>query len=145
MNNIKDNKGISLVALVITIIVLLILAGVALTLTFGDNGIMTKANEAKMKTEISQAEETIKLKIADMQVKKNGNATLDNINEIETDLIKIDQSNEAIGIIYDNKYIFDIDEHLNVSEGRQYAAPTPTRRVLTKAVPKKEFDDFNEE
>ena len=40
------NKGITLVALVITIIILLILAGITLNLTLGQNGIITRAQEA---------------------------------------------------------------------------------------------------
>ena len=41
------NKGITLIALVITIIVILILAGVSINTLFGDNGLLTKADEAK--------------------------------------------------------------------------------------------------
>ena len=48
----KKEKGITLIALVITIIVLLILAGVTIATLTGDNGILTKANEAKESTEI---------------------------------------------------------------------------------------------
>ena len=43
----KNNKGVTLVALVITIIVLLILAGVALAMLTGDSGILTNAENAK--------------------------------------------------------------------------------------------------
>ena len=42
----KKEKGITLVALVVTIIVLLILAGVAISLTIGNNGIFTRAQDA---------------------------------------------------------------------------------------------------
>lgn len=42
----KGQKGITLVALVVTIIVLIILAGVSIALVLGDNGIITKAKEA---------------------------------------------------------------------------------------------------
>ena len=45
----KNNKGITLVALVVTIVVLLILAGVSINLVLGDNGIIAKAQEAKTK------------------------------------------------------------------------------------------------
>lgn len=41
----KQQKGITLVALVITVIVMLILAGVAISLTIGDNGIFKKSSE----------------------------------------------------------------------------------------------------
>ncbi len=43
----KGQKGITLVALVVTIIVLIILAGVSISLLIGDNGLITKAKEAK--------------------------------------------------------------------------------------------------
>ena len=46
----KSNQVITLVALVVTIVVLLILAGVSISLVIGQNGIVTKAQEAKEKT-----------------------------------------------------------------------------------------------
>ena len=60
---IKKNKGITLIALVVTIIVLLILAGISITMLTGQNGILTKANLAKKMTEESSEEEAIKLEI----------------------------------------------------------------------------------
>ena len=45
--NLKERNGITLIALVITIIVLLILAGVVITTLTGDNGILGKAKTAK--------------------------------------------------------------------------------------------------
>ena len=47
------SKGITLVALVVTIIVLLILAGVTITILMGDNGIITKAQQAAEGTNIA--------------------------------------------------------------------------------------------
>ena len=49
--NIKTQKGITLIALVITIIVLLILAGVSIAMLTGENGILTQAKKAKKETE----------------------------------------------------------------------------------------------
>ena len=46
----KNNKGITLVALVITIIVLLILAGVSISMVVGQNGILSRATNASEKT-----------------------------------------------------------------------------------------------
>ena len=53
----RKNNGITLIALVITIIVLLILAGVAIAMLSGQNGILNKAKEAKEKTEEGQKQE----------------------------------------------------------------------------------------
>ena len=57
----KKQKGITLIALVITIIVLLILAGISIATLTGENGILTRANDAKIKNEQAQIEEEIKL------------------------------------------------------------------------------------
>ena len=58
----KKNKGITLIALVVTIIVLLILAGISIVMLTGQNGILNRAAEAKEKTEVAQEEENEKLK-----------------------------------------------------------------------------------
>ena len=59
------NKGITLIALVITIIVLLILVGVTIATLTGDNGILTRANEAKEETEQAEKDEEADLKDID--------------------------------------------------------------------------------
>ena len=57
----RREKGITLIALVITIIVLLILAGITIATLTGDNGILTKANEAKTITNEKDEEEQIEI------------------------------------------------------------------------------------
>ena len=59
----KNSKGITLIALVITIIVLLILAGVTIATLTGDNGILTKAQNAKEKNAQKTIEEQINLAV----------------------------------------------------------------------------------
>ena len=57
----NDSKGITLIALVITIIVLLILAAVSIATLTGENGILTRANEAKTETEEAKEDELRRL------------------------------------------------------------------------------------
>ena len=57
----KRKKGITLIALVLTIIILIILAGVSITLIGGQDGIIAKAQEAKEKTRASQIKEAVDL------------------------------------------------------------------------------------
>lgn len=59
----KNNKGITLIALVITIIVLLILAGVSIAMLTGNNGILTQANTAKTDTAKAEAVERINMEL----------------------------------------------------------------------------------
>ena len=61
MKKLKNKKGITLIALVVTIVVLLILAGTAIAMLTGDNGIIKKAQLAKKLTEESSEKEKLQL------------------------------------------------------------------------------------
>ena len=67
----KEKRGITLIALVITIIVLLILAGVSIALLTGENGILTQASKSKDANEKGEAEEKITLVLSEWQIEKN--------------------------------------------------------------------------
>ena len=68
----KNNKGITLVALVVTIIVLVILAGVSINLVLGDNGIITIAKKAKENTELAKIQEETELNELYEQIETEG-------------------------------------------------------------------------
>ncbi len=67
----KDN-GITLVALVITVIIIIILATVTLNFTFGEDGIITRANQAKYMTQFSVFQEELGLYKANKQLSEEG-------------------------------------------------------------------------
>lgn len=64
IKNFDRNKGITLIALVVTIVVLLILAGVTIATLTGDNGIITRTNQAKEETEKAGAKEKVQVEVA---------------------------------------------------------------------------------
>ena len=64
----NENKGITLIVLVITIIVLLILAGITIATLTGDNGILNKTDKASEETDKQTATEIINLKITEAQI-----------------------------------------------------------------------------
>ena len=67
--NVLNNKGgITLVALVVTIVVLLILAGVSVKLVLGQNGLIKQAQEAKKKTHEESIKEQIDMALAKMNL-----------------------------------------------------------------------------
>lgn len=66
----KQHSGITLIALVITIIILLILAGVTIATLTGDNGLLTKAREAKNAGEDAELEEQIGLAYQEYKISK---------------------------------------------------------------------------
>ena len=67
----RKNTGITLIALVITIIVLLILAGVSISAVMGENGILTKTKQVKDKTLQAQAKEKIEIAIIEYESEQN--------------------------------------------------------------------------
>lgn len=107
---IKQNGGITLLALVITIIVLLILAGVSIGMIAGDGGIIGKANDAKLETEKSDIEEQINTIV----IRNSGDYTMDKdklISDLEEELPKgkeIEDSGDLIYITYP-EYGFEVD------------------------------------
>lgn len=79
---ISGKDGITLIALVITIIVLLILAGISISMLTGDNGLLTKATQAKNLTEKSNLEEQLKLAITVAKMDEN------NFGKINEEILK---------------------------------------------------------
>ena len=90
----KEEKGITLVALVITIIVLLILAGVSIATLTGQNGILTQADSAKEKSEVASVKEQAQLDITNWIAERLKNGEDTTISKAE-DIKKIlDEANK---------------------------------------------------
>ena len=90
-SNIKfptSNSAITLIALIITIIVLLILAGVTLNMVMGDSGIFSKANQAKNKTEVAQYEEELRMCVLEIQADEATKGTTFGIDTIRKNLVE---------------------------------------------------------
>lgn len=94
--NFRERKGITLIALVITIVILLILAGITIN-SLSDNGLFGKTKEAKKEAEYAQAQEEINMKILEAQMNKNGEATLE-------DLVKVLKEDSTYTYTYTIKF-----------------------------------------
>lgn len=97
--SLEANRGITLIALVITIVVLLILAGVTIATLTGDNGILTKAQEAKTKTEEAQKQEEAQLK--DLEDYINGVVVSEEGYDEKTGVNKPNLKSGMIPVYYD--------------------------------------------
>ena len=74
IHKLKKNKGITLIALVVTIIVLLILAGISISMLTGQNGILNRTQEAKEKTQVANEKEAVNM--AAMEALTEGKGTI---------------------------------------------------------------------
>lgn len=89
----KRENGITLIALVITIIVLLILAGVSIVALTGDNGLLQKTTYAKIASEEAELQEEVQLSLIENEVNKYTNT------EAESSLTKIFEKIHGVGNI----------------------------------------------
>ena len=83
----KNQKGITLVALVITIIVLLILAGVSISLVVGQNGVLTQASNAVITNEKATIKQDMEMAYSDANmdyVTKQSTGTLTDADDMAT-------------------------------------------------------------
>ena len=115
---IKKNSGITLIALVITIIVLLILAGVTIATLTGENGILTRASDASKETEIASVKEQARLDISNWvagELENGREATISDWEDIKNIL---DTENPNI----ENRYYADVTEE-GVETPKGYFVP----------------------
>ena len=145
--NIKGKKtsmssGITLIALVITIIVLLILAGIALASLSGENGLLNRSSQAKEEAVKAQLKEEIEMAIMDIQaeeIPKGNNVTLESLagqgeedgqlekseNLMEGEITsQLDQEENKITGEYKN-YEYEIDDKFNVTIVDKMAGEKP--------------------
>ena len=109
----KKQNGITLIALVISIIVMLILAGVSLNATVGDNGIITQAQSATTKQRFATYKEEFEMAKVDKQIRAGLDEELfmfainEDVKDVITGLEDRDVGNIAI---YDAKLVYLGDE-----------------------------------
>ena len=118
----KEEKGITLIALVITIIVLIILAGIAISMTIGENGIFAKAKEAKRLQITAEAKEKIGTEILAAQVEaieRNEELEQAQVEDIISKYGTLQDDKDTI-ILKDNGYeisLLDIYQGTTTSSG----------------------------
>lgn len=107
----SSNYGITLIALVVTIIVLLILAGITITTVLGDNGVIELAKQAKKETVVATVKEAIDIaKLSKSLEKEDGLITEDELKEILENYGEIiyDESGEIIEGIIENQEGYEV-------------------------------------
>ena len=124
--NLKERKGISLIALVITIIVLLILAGVSIAMLTGQNGILTQAQKAKTTTDNKSAEEKVKLAVMSARTRsETASLELDKLKEEITNQGGTATNNEfPLSVTIDGK-TFTVANTGVVTTGSSTTNPNP--------------------
>ena len=89
-------KGITLIALVVTVVILLILAGISINLVLGENGIISKAQESRLKSDNATVSDSLKMMIARYSIDDMGEGKTDVLARLNSD--GITDANDVINV-----------------------------------------------
>jgi len=126
IEKIKERKAITLIALVVTIVVILILAGITVGMVTSDNGILKETKNAKQQAEIDNEKSIVeRAKMLAMMRSKNGAITYeifepalkDEAGKMSTD---VSNAGDTIEVLFtDSNRYYEIDQDGNVSEPQE--------------------------
>ncbi len=120
---IKKERGITLIALVVTIIVLLILAGVSISMLAGDNGIIRQSQRAKEETKIGEEKEQVKLSYSAVIAGNNGQEVTRKQLEDELkkydDRITVEEDGDNFKVTFPSSNVYTIDKNGKVEEAEK--------------------------
>ena len=126
IEKIKERKAITLIALVVTIVVILILAGITVGMVTSDNGILKETKNAKEQAEIDNEKSIVeRAKMLAMMRSKNGAITYeifepalkDEAGKMSTDVSNVGDTIEVL--FKDSNRYYEIDQDGNVSEPQE--------------------------
>ncbi len=117
MKKFKKVKGITLVALVVTVIVLLLLAGITIAALGGENGLIARVKQSKESYSIAETKEKLELEITNLRIEQEGKGEelkKEDLPKMKSDEIDVrDTTNFPVEAICGG-YKFEIDESFNV-------------------------------
>ena len=113
---IKNEKGITLIALVVTIVVMLILATVSIAMLLGRDSLVENAGKAKEDTETAELKEQIQIAIVNAMAK-------DALGELTTSNLKTELESQGFSVasIDEMNYLEQEGIFVNFSDGKQFA------------------------
>ena len=112
MKEIRNQKGITLVALVVTIIVIIILSGISINLLLGENGLIIKAQDAKKQQKIAEIKEKISLELASAEtdaIIRNESLEEEQLNDIVSKYGTLQDDKDTI-LTKDDNYKISLKE-----------------------------------
>lgn len=123
----EKDRGITLIALVITVIILLLLAGITQSILIGEKGIIKQANEAKEKSEISAEKEIIQLAV--LTARENNEFNIlrseDLQQQIDEKIARVYDEGDEITLVFNTNRMYTIDTNgYIIEEGLKYELAT---------------------
>ena len=131
MNKLKNKKGITLIALVVTVVVLIILAGVSINAVLGDNGIIKKANQAASVTKEAEVKEAINRTILEFYLTEDYETLEDFLNAKVTEgkIDSVTKNADGTLTVKKGEYSVTVENKTNSSGGSSSGGETQTPEI----------------
>ena len=136
----RNERGITLIALVVTIVVLLILAGVSISMLTGENGIITQAQQSKLQTEIGKEKEYITLSVSAVKGDKvsRGDTSEITSSELQIEINKYTDEATVTGsgtltVTYESGRSYEVDQDGNI-EQKEELTPEEAKKINMKQI-----------
>lgn len=141
------NKGVTLIALVITITILLVLAGISIAALSGENGLINKASSAKENTEVAQETEILQqAAVVAMGKSKTGDVEKE---LLDTELAKVseitgtNQTSDGVEVTFNNGRTYLVDPDGNVTKITVMPTETDVAKLTTPVSENTKYKDSN--
>lgn len=108
----KQERGITLVALVVTIVVLLILAGITITAVFNENGIIAEAIKTRKLVRLAEIKDIIYVELANIEMENNKDTSINDNEKMERIYNKIVSNNKSDDITRVGNLLIVNDEYV---------------------------------
>lgn len=131
----KQNNGITLLALIITIIILIILSGVTISILAGKDGLISKAQQTKEKYLISESLEKLELEITSLKIEEESNGnnfTKETLLKLNSDSIEVKNIDKFPIKVICNGYEFNIDENYVITYVEKTEEKEKNKYILFK-------------
>ena len=116
IQNVKNNKGLTIITLVITVIIMFIIAGVSIQVVI-DSDIIDRANELDIKTEFSELSDEWNSRRAELQMKGLSDSEI-NYSDIKTATIVVGQTDLQERIIRTVEISDELNSKLEIKKGK---------------------------
>ena len=127
----RNDRGITLIALVISIIVMLILAGVSISVLSGDNGILKQATTAKTKTDIAGLKEQVEMAVVSYQSDNIHNTKKLTVSEIVDKLKDDNIIDNNMTFMQNSSYKFSYNGYIKDNSGNIVENVTLTDNITS--------------
>ena len=146
-DKIKEEKGITLTSIIVTVIVLLIIVGVSINLASGSNSLIAKAQTAALAYKEQEIKEKVELKLAELQIINYNGSLYEKLVEFaknDPEITQVLKNGQNVLLVINDEFVCEIDTSYKIV-GDIHVYNKDDSSTLTKKYVNLDYCDLNRE